>query len=114
MKKIEAVIRPEKLEAVQTGLAAVGFTGFMVADVRGHGGESSSVGEYRGTPFTLSVKHKLLVEMVVDDDEVGQVLEAISAAARTGQVGDGLILVTEVTAVYQIRSGLTDSAAVHS
>lgn len=114
MKKIEAVIRPEKLDAVQEHLSSLGFTGFMVLDVRGHGGEASPAGEYRGTPFSLSVKHKLMLEIVVDDGEVAEVVEAIARSARTGKVGDGLILVTEVVGVYQIRSGARDSAAVHN
>lgn len=112
MKKIEAVIRPEKLETVQQALTAAGFAGFMVLDVRGHGGEAAPVGEYRGTPFSLSVKHKLVVELVVDDAEVPVVVDAIAGAARTGQVGDGLILVTEVAQVYQIRTGAWNYEAV--
>lgn len=114
MKKVEAVIRPEKLDSVRGALASEGYTGFMVLDVRGHGSERTATGEYRGTPFTLSVTHKLLLEMVVDDEEVAEVVEILVRAARTGQVGDGLVLVTEVASVYQIRSGLTNSDAVHT
>ncbi len=113
MKKVEAIIRSEKLADVQSSLLATGFGGFVVSDVRGHGAEASQVGEYRGTPFTMSVKHKLMVEVVVDDDEVPEVIRCISDAAVTGQVGDGIITVIDVVEVHQIRTGLTDHAAVH-
>lgn len=112
MKRVQAVIRPEKLESVQHRLAELGFTGMMVADVRGHGSEAGATGEYRGSPFTMTVKHKLMVDLLVEDDEVTVVVDAIAGVARTGQVGDGLIFVQEVSAVYQIRTGATGGAAV--
>lgn len=112
MKRVQAVIRPEKLEPVQHRLADLGFAGMMVADVRGHGSEAGAQGEYRGSPFTMTVKHKLMVDLLVEDDEVTVVVDAIASAARTGQVGDGLIFVQEVTGVYQIRTGATGGAAV--
>lgn len=112
MKRIQAVVRPEKLEAVQHRLSEIGFHGMMVVDVRGHGSESSSVGEYRGATFAMSVKHKLMVDLVVEDEEVPGAVEAISAAARTGNVGDGLIFVMDVAAVYQIRTAAEGNAAL--
>lgn len=113
MKKVEAIIRSDKLDDVQSALLAKGFGGFVVADVRGHGAEGSPVGEYRGTPFTMSVRHKLMLQIVVDDDEVTEVVGCITDAARTGSVGDGIVLVTDVVGVIQIRTGFTDHAAVH-
>jgi nitrogen regulatory protein PII len=107
MKRVQAVIRPEKLETVQHVLAELGFHGMMVIDVRGHGSETSSMGEYRGAPFAVSVKHKLMIDLLVEDDEVGTVAEAIARSAHTGQVGDGLIFVMDLAAVYQIRPGQT-------
>ncbi len=113
MKKIEAIIRSDKLDDVQSALLAKGFGGFVVADVRGHGAEGSPAGEYRGTPFTMSVRHKLMLQIVVDDEETPEVVGTIAAAARTGSVGDGIIMVTDVGEVIQIRTGYTDHAAVH-
>jgi len=114
MKRVQAVVRPERLEAVQHRLAESGFHGIMVVDVRGHGSETSSVGEYRGAPFGMSVKHKLMVDLVVEDGEVPAAVEAIASAARTGNVGDGLIFVMDVAAVYQIRTSAEGGAALHS
>lgn len=112
MKRVQAVIRPERLETVQRSLAELGFHGLMVVDVRGHGSETSTKGEYRGAPFAVSVKHKLMLDLVVEDDEVASAVDAISRAAHTGQVGDGLIFVVDVAAVYQIRSMVMGEAAL--
>jgi nitrogen regulatory protein PII len=112
MKRVQAVVRPEKLEAIQHTLAELGLHGLMVVDVRGHGSETSSRGEYRGAPFAVSVKHKLMIDLVVEDDEVATAVEAISQAAHTGQVGDGLIFVMDIAAVYQIRSTATGGEAL--
>lgn len=114
MKRVQAVIRPEKLDPVQHKLAELGFSGLMVVDVRGHGSEGEATGEYRGATYAITVKHKLMIDLVVDDDEVQKVSDAIASAARTGQVGDGLIFVQDVTAVYQIRTGATGESAVGS
>ena len=104
MKRIQAVIRPEKLEAVQHRLAELGFHGLMVFDVRGHGSETTTMGEHRGAQFGMSVKHKLMIDLVVEDHEVSGAAETMAAAAHTGQVGDGLIFVMDVAGVYQIRA----------
>ncbi len=105
MKRVQAVIRPEKLDPVQHRLAELGFTGMMVEDVRGHGSEAGATGEYRGAKFAVAVTHKLMIDLLVEDAEVPIVVEAIQTTAKTGQVGDGLIFVQEVAAVYQIRAG---------
>ncbi len=103
MKRVQAVIRPEKLDAVQHALAESGFHGFMVHDVRGHGsGEAANSGEYRGVTFGMSVKHKLLVDLLVEDEEVIDVAAVFQATASTGQPGDGLIFVIDIAAVYPI------------
>jgi nitrogen regulatory protein P-II 1 len=108
MKRVQAVIRPEKLDAVQHALAEAGFHGFMVHDVRGHGaGEPTQSGEYRGVTFGLSVKHKLLVDLLVEDDEVIDVAAVFQATASTGQAGDGLIFVIDIAAVYPITVPVT-------
>lgn len=112
MKRVQAVIRPERLETVQHRLGEAGFHGMMVVDVRGHGSESSSVGEYRGAPFAMSVKHKLLVDLVVEDEEVAEAVNTITDAARTGAPGDGLIFVMDLAAVYQIRTAAEGGEAI--
>ena len=106
MKRIQAVIRPEKLDAVQHQLAELDVLGFMVIDVRSHGaaGEAANEGEWRGIPYGMSVKHKLMIDVVVDDDEVATVVQAIQHVAATGQPGDGVIFVLEVAAIVPIRS----------
>jgi nitrogen regulatory protein PII len=103
MKRVQAVIRPERLDPVQEALALAGFDGFMVLDVRGHGAEASPSGEWRGVPYSMSVKHKLMVDVLVEDDEVETAAKAIKMAASTGQAGDGLLFVMDVVAVAPLR-----------
>jgi nitrogen regulatory protein PII len=103
VKRVQAVIRPERLDAVQEALGLAGFDGFMVLDVRGHGAETTPSGEWRGVSYTMSVKHKLLVDVLVEDDEVEKAAKAIRHAASTGQPGDGLLFVIDVVAVAPLR-----------
>lgn len=112
MKKVEAIIRPEKLTDVLEALEDEGFSGSTISDVRGHGQQPGGKGSYRGDSFELHVIHKLLVAIVCEDDEVPAVIDAITSAARTGSVGDGIVMVSDIAAVYQIRSGARDGAAV--
>jgi len=102
MKRIEAVIRPERLGEVAAALETNNLAGFTISDVRGHGSAAESTGEYRGNTYELLVAHKLLVTVFVEDDEVTTAVEAISSGASTGKVGDGLITVSELQAVYRI------------
>ena len=104
MKRIEAIIRPERLGEVASNLEAKGLSGFTITDVRGHGTSPELTGEYRGNVYEMLVSHKLLVTLFVEDDEVDASVAAISAGAHTGQVGDGIITVGEVAAVYRIAS----------
>src|SRR4051812_44110162 len=105
MKKIEAVIRPERFDHVADNLKEAGYSGFTITDVRGHGQGPDKVGEWRGQTYELSVTHKLLISVIVEDDEVDAAVRAIIGAANTGQLGDGLITVSDVAAVYSIRLG---------
>jgi len=107
MKKVEAVFRPDRLDAVSAALEAAGYGGFTIMDVRGHGQSPEKVGEWRGQTYELHVTHKLQIEIILEDDEVEAVVRAIIAGAQTGAVGDGLISVTELAAVYSIRTGGT-------
>jgi nitrogen regulatory protein PII len=105
MKKVEAIIRPDRFDAVSQILEEEGFTGFTISDVRGHGQSPEKVGEWRGQTYELKVTHKLQIAIIVEDDEVQGVVKAIIAGARTGALGDGLVTITDVAAVYSIRTG---------
>jgi nitrogen regulatory protein P-II 1 len=105
VKKIEAIIRPDRFDNVAAILEEEGFTGFTISDVRGHGQSPEKVGEWRGQTYELHVTHKLQVAIIVEDDEVQAVVKAIITGARTGAMGDGLVTVTDVAAVYSIRTG---------
>lgn len=112
MKRVEAIIRPDKLTDVLLALEEKGFHGSTVSDVRGHGQQAVAKGSYRGDAFELHVIHKLTVQIVCEDTEVQRVVETILEAARTGTVGDGIVMVCDLAAVYQIRTGARDGAAV--
>jgi nitrogen regulatory protein P-II 1 len=105
MKKVEAIIRSDRFDNVARSLEEEGFTGFTISDVRGHGQSPDKVGEWRGQTYELHVTHKLQISIIVEDDEVQDVVKAVIAGARTGAIGDGLIAVTDVAAVYSIRTG---------
>ena len=106
MKRIEAVIRPERFDHVAEKLKEAGLAGFTIADVRGHGQSPEKVGEWRGQTYELAVAHKLQVTIIVEDDEVASAVEAVVTGAYSGNLGDGLITVSDVVAVYNIRNGL--------
>ena len=104
MKKVSAVIRPERLDAVSATLEERGFGGFTITDVRGHGQSPAAKGEWRGSVYEIHVTHKIEVAVIVDDTEVADCVNAIVAGAYTGSVGDGLVTVSDLDAVYQIRA----------
>ncbi|MFN9643592.1 MAG: P-II family nitrogen regulator [Cyanobacteriota bacterium] len=112
MKKIEAIIRPFKLEDVKIALVNAGIVGMTVSEVRGFGRQKGQVERYRGSEFTVEFLQKLKLEIVVDDDKVSSVVTAIEDAARTGEIGDGKIFVSPVEAVIRIRTGDRDSDAI--
>jgi nitrogen regulatory protein P-II 1 len=105
VKRVDAIIRPERFDNVAAILEEEGFSGFTISDVRGHGQSPEKVGEWRGQKYELHVTHKLQISMIVEDGEVQDVVKAIISGARTGALGDGLITVTEVAAVYSVRTG---------
>jgi nitrogen regulatory protein P-II 1 len=111
MKRVEAIFRPDRVGSLAAALEAKGFQGFTITDVRGHGQSPEAVGEWRGQTYELHVTHKLSIEMIVSDEEVDDAVEAIIAGTRTGALGDGLITVTELAAVYQIRAGVPPRSA---
>jgi nitrogen regulatory protein P-II 1 len=106
MKRIECVIRPDRFDHVAEKLKEAGLAGFTIADVRGHGQSPEKTGEWRGQTYELSVTHKLQVTIIVEDEEVVAAIEAVVTGAYTGNLGDGLITVSDVVAVYNIRNGV--------
>ena len=112
MKKIEAIIRPFKLEDVKVALVNAGIVGMTVSEVRGFGRQKGQVERYRGSEFTVEFLQKLKVEVVVDDEKVKSVIEAIAEAAKTGEIGDGKIFVSPIDSVIRIRTGDLDETAL--
>jgi nitrogen regulatory protein P-II 2 len=112
MKLVTAIIKPFKLEDVRDALTAAGVAGLTVAEVKGFGRQKGHTEIYRGAEYTINFLPKIKIEVVVADDDAAKVVAAISGAAKTGQIGDGKIFVTEVTHAVRIRTGETDSDAV--
>jgi len=112
MKKIEAVVKPFKLDEVREALSAIGVTGLTVTEVKGFGRQKGHTELYRGAEYVVDFLPKVKVEVVVADKLVESAIEAIIKAARTGKIGDGKIFVTSVEKVIRIRTGETDEAAV--
>ncbi|MEB3321733.1 MAG: P-II family nitrogen regulator [Synechococcaceae cyanobacterium] len=112
MKKVEAIIRPFKLEDVKIALVNAGIVGMTVSEVRGFGRQKGQVERYRGSEFTVEFLQKLKLEIVVDDDRVDTVVGAIQEAARTGEIGDGKIFISTIDSVIRIRTGDRDSSAI--
>ena len=112
MKKVEAIIRPFKLEDVKIALVNAGIVGMTVSEVRGFGRQTGQVERYRGSEFTVEFLQKLKLEIVVDDDKVDTVVTAVQDAARTGEIGDGKIFVSTIDSVIRIRTGDRDSGAI--
>jgi nitrogen regulatory protein P-II 1 len=112
MKKIEAVVKPFKLDEVREALSAIGVTGLTVTEVKGFGRQKGHTELYRGAEYVVDFLPKVKVEVVVPDKLTDQAIEAIVKSARTGKIGDGKIFVTTVEQVIRIRTGETDEAAV--
>ena len=112
MKKIEAIIRPFKLEDVKIALVNSGIVGMTVSEVRGFGRQKGQVERYRGSEFTVEFLQKLKVEVVVENDKVNSVIDAIAEAAKTGEIGDGKIFISSIDSVIRIRTGDTDEEAL--
>ena len=112
MKKIEAIIRPFKLEDVKIALVNSGIVGMTVSEVRGFGRQKGQVERYRGSEFTVEFLQKLKVEVVVENEKASSVIDAIAEAAKTGEIGDGKIFVSSIDSVVRIRTGDTDEEAL--
>ncbi|MCA3721778.1 P-II family nitrogen regulator [Phenylobacterium sp.] len=112
MKKIEAVIKPFKLDEVKEALQELGLQGMTVIEAKGYGRQKGHTELYRGAEYVVDFLPKIKVEVVLPDDQLEAALEAIVGAARTGRIGDGKIFVSEVLDVLRIRTGETGEAAV--
>ena len=105
MKKIEAIIKPFKLDEVKEALQELGVQGMTVQEVRGYGRQKGHTELYRGAEYVVDFLPKIKVEVVVSDDQLETAIEAITSAARTGRIGDGKIFVSDLTDVVRIRTG---------
>ena len=112
MKKIEAVIKPFKLDEVKEALQDAGVQGMTVLEAKGYGRQKGHSELYRGAEYVIDFLPKIKIEVVVSDDMVAPVVEAIQAAARTGKIGDGKIFVSDVLDVIRIRTGETGAQAI--
>ena len=112
MKKVEAIIKPFKLDDVKEALAEVGIQGITVSEVRGFGRQKGHTELYRGAEYVVDFLPKLKVEVVLPDELVDRAVKAIEQAARTGRIGDGKIFVTNVESVIRIRTGERDTNAL--
>ena len=112
MKLITAVVKPFRLDDVRNALAEVGVQGMTVTEVKWFGRQRGHTELYRGAEYVVDFLPKVKVEVAVTDELVDRVIEAISAAAKTGKVGDGKIFVTELLQVYRIRTGETGDQAI--
>lgn len=112
MKKIEAIIKPFKMEDVKDALAEVGIEGMTVSEVKGFGRQKGHTELYRGAEYVVDFLPKVKLEVVVDDDQVERVVDAITNAARTGRIGDGKIFVSPIEMAVRIRTGERDSDAI--
>ncbi|CCW17079.1 Nitrogen regulatory protein P-II [Sphingobium indicum BiD32] len=112
MKKIEAIIKPFKLDEVKEALHEVGVSGITVTEAKGFGRQKGHTELYRGAEYVVDFLPKVKLEVVVDDSLADRVVEAICAAAQTGRIGDGKIFISNVEGAVRIRTGERDSDAI--
>ncbi|MGC8712662.1 P-II family nitrogen regulator [Leptodesmis sp.] len=112
LKKVEAIIRPFKLDEVKIALVNAGIVGMTVSEVRGFGRQKGQTERYRGSEYTVEFLQKLKVEIVVEDSQVDMVVDKIIVAARTGEIGDGKIFITPVSDIVRIRTGEKNQEAI--
>jgi len=112
MKRIEAIIRPIRFEAVKEALNDIGVYGMTITDVRGFGRQQGHTEKYRGSTYTLNLLPKIKLEIVVPDERVEEVVSTIIEAAQTGEIGDGKIFIADVLDAVRIRTGERGEAAL--
>ena len=112
MKKIEAIIKPFKLDEVKGELQAIGISGMTITEVKGHGRQKGHVEIYRGAEYTVDLIPKIKIEVVVSSEMASQVVDAITKSSRTGKIGDGKIFIQQVDDVIRIRTGESGEGAI--
>jgi nitrogen regulatory protein P-II 2 len=112
MKIVMAIIKPFKLDEVRDALTATGVHGMTVTEVKGYGRQKGHTEIYRGAEYAVSFLPKIKIEVAVASDQVGKAIDAITGAAKTGQIGDGKIFVLDLESAVRIRTGETDAAAI--
>ena len=112
MKKIEAIIKPFKLDEAKEALQELGVQGMTVIEAKGYGRQKGQTELYRGAEYVVDFLPKIKIEVVLADDQIDRALEAIAVAARTGRIGDGKIFISEVLDVVRIRTGETGTVAI--
>ncbi len=112
MKKVEAIIRPFKLDEVKIALVNAGIVGMTVSEVRGFGRQKGQTERYRGSEYTVEFLQKLKVEIIVEDEQVDMVVDRIISAARTGEIGDGKIFIYPLEQIVRIRTGEKNLEAI--
>ncbi|MEB3881958.1 P-II family nitrogen regulator [Lyngbya sp. CCY1209] len=112
MKKIEAIVRPFKLDEVKIALVNAGIVGMTVSEVRGFGRQKGQTERYRGSEYTVEFLQKLKIEVVVEDNQVDEVVDKIVVASRTGEIGDGKIFISPVEQIIRIRTGEKNLEAI--
>jgi nitrogen regulatory protein PII len=112
MKKVEAVIKPFKLDEVKEALQELGIQGMTVLEAKGYGRQKGHTELYRGAEYVVDFLPKIKIEVVIGDDQLASVLQVIQDAARTGRIGDGKIFVSDITEVVRIRTGESGAAAI--
>ena len=112
MKKIEAIIKPFKLDDVREALSEIGITGMTAIEVKGFGRQKGHTELYRGAEYVVDFLPKVKIEAVVAEDQVDRCVEVITEAARTGKIGDGKIFVSPIEKIVRIRTGETDKDAI--
>ena len=112
MKKIEAIIKPFKLDEVKEALQELGVQGMTVVEAKGYGRQKGHTELYRGAEYVVDFLPKIKIEVVLADDQVDRAVEAIAGAARTGRIGDGKIFISEILDVVRIRTGETGTIAI--
>jgi nitrogen regulatory protein P-II 1 len=112
MKKIEAIIKPFKLDEVKEALQELGVQGMTVLEAKGYGRQKGHTELYRGAEYVVDFLPKIKIEVVIADDQLASVLEAIQAAARTGRIGDGKIFISDIAGVVRIRTGESGADAI--
>lgn len=112
MKKVEAIIRPFKLDEVKIALVNAGIVGMTVSEVRGFGRQKGQTERYRGSEYTVEFLQKLKIEIVVEDNQVDDVVDKVISASRTGEIGDGKIFISPVEKIIRIRTGESNMEAI--